>query len=287
MTRHGPVEQLGCARRPVKAEVAGSNPVGTAQHHRSSACAVPSPPRALLSGMSDSGSRRAATASTTSRRASDPLAVDTGIGPAGSSRPAGGCAIRGRHPSPLLVGPRVTICVTILRSGRPGQAPPAAAWGLTTWRISAWGRSSSPSTAVIRSASRWAPVGAVQAAVGAPGVAVAPEADLEGVGDRPSRAPDHNAPPGHTLLDDLQTLVATKVATRSRSLGSAPWRWASSSRVRYWRSPAGVSSRARTVASRPFRSRPRMVTVTVSCWSGSFSSMRAAPAGRRGVLPCT
>src|SRR5512132_1404408 len=30
MTRHGPVEQLGCARRPVKAEVAGSNPVGTA-----------------------------------------------------------------------------------------------------------------------------------------------------------------------------------------------------------------------------------------------------------------
>ena len=26
----GPVEQLGCARRPVKAEVAGSNPVGTA-----------------------------------------------------------------------------------------------------------------------------------------------------------------------------------------------------------------------------------------------------------------
>ncbi len=30
--RHqGPVEQLGCARRPVKAEVAGSNPVGTAR----------------------------------------------------------------------------------------------------------------------------------------------------------------------------------------------------------------------------------------------------------------
>ena len=27
----GPVEQLGCARRPVKAEVAGSNPVGTAR----------------------------------------------------------------------------------------------------------------------------------------------------------------------------------------------------------------------------------------------------------------
>jgi hypothetical protein len=71
-----------------------------------------------------------------------------------------------------------------------------------------------------------------------PRVAVAPEAGLKGVGDRPSRAPDHNAPPGHTLLDDLQTLVAMKDATRSRSLGSAQWRWASSSRVRYWR-PGG------------------------------------------------
>jgi hypothetical protein len=30
-TTRGPVEQLGCARRPVKAEVAGSNPVGTAR----------------------------------------------------------------------------------------------------------------------------------------------------------------------------------------------------------------------------------------------------------------
>ena len=36
----GPVEQLGCARRPVKAEVAGSNPVGTARTRATS----PGPP---------------------------------------------------------------------------------------------------------------------------------------------------------------------------------------------------------------------------------------------------
>ena len=36
----GPVEQLGCARRPVKAEVAGSNPVGTARTEATS----PGPP---------------------------------------------------------------------------------------------------------------------------------------------------------------------------------------------------------------------------------------------------
>jgi hypothetical protein len=37
----GPVEQLGCARRPVKAEVAGSNPVGTAPDRRQPAPGSP------------------------------------------------------------------------------------------------------------------------------------------------------------------------------------------------------------------------------------------------------
>jgi hypothetical protein len=72
---------------------------------------------------------------------------------------------------------------------------------VTTWRVSAWGRSSSPSTAGDQ-------VGeSVGTSRGCPGRGRCPRgsgSSRSRPGRRwrsPSRAPDHNAPPGHTLLE--------------------------------------------------------------------------------------